>query len=162
MKNVIYSTDNGIFEFLKSDVLERLRYHKTEKNSLAASVIEKYITDFGQYPTIIPREYDYFVDIIMEMIGNGGGSVTCKVCNKTYKYSELKSIEIGHGKTPFSDQFQEIQGLKDLLRMKWIKIAIGNAKNLFRRKRRMPPLFGGEGFECPEGHELISVVTWRT
>jgi hypothetical protein len=28
-------------------------------------------------------------------------------------------------------------------------------------KERLP-LFGGRGYQCPEGHELIALVTWRT
>jgi hypothetical protein len=36
-------------------------------------------------------------------------------------------------------------------------------RNLFRRgKRRNPSMVGGQAFECPEGHTLISMITWRT
>jgi hypothetical protein len=33
---------------------------------------------------------------------------------------------------------------------------------LFARKQKLPGMFGGKGYECPEGHELIAMVTWRT
>jgi hypothetical protein len=29
-------------------------------------------------------------------------------------------------------------------------------------KRRSLSMSGGKGYECPEGHKLISMKTWRT
>jgi len=165
MKTVTYNTENGIFEFPISDVLERLQYHKTEMNSYAAEVIERYILELYIYPTIIPNKYEYFVNIALELIEEGKGLVTCKVCDKTYQANNLESITIGQGKSPIDkDQLREIQELKlrDLFRRKWIRVAIDNFKDLFRKNQPQPGMFGGKGFVCPSGHMLISQITWLT
>jgi len=165
MKTVIYKTASSIFEFDQSDVFERLKYHKKEMNSYAAEVIEKHISDFGFYPIIIPNKYDYFANIVLELIEDGKGSIKCKICDQTYQASELISIPVGHGKSPINkDHLREIQGLKlkDLFRKKWIKIAIDNFKDLFHKKQPQPGLIGGKGFTCPQNHELISQITWLT
>jgi hypothetical protein len=67
------------------------------------------------------------------------------VCKRYYEEKELKRVVVGHGESPFS---VEVKG-----RGLW--------ERLFGKRRRLP-LFGGKGYQCPEGHELIGVVTWRT
>ncbi len=37
----------------------------------------------------------------------------------------------------------------------------GFLRALFGRKKRLP-LLGRKGYQCPEGHEVIGLVTWRT
>jgi len=81
----------------------------------------------------IPKEYTDFAYIALDLIKKGKGSVTCKTCNKTYRPDQLQPTIVGHGKSPFN--LKEKGGIK---------------------------LFGGHGFTCPKGHELISVITWRT
>ena len=83
--------------------------------------------------------------VLLDLIAAGKGSVTCKICGETYSAAQLKPITIGHGKSPFNI----IPRLK------------GGVKSLFDKKRKIP-MFGGQGFKCPEGHELISMITWRT
>ncbi|MFC1578464.1 hypothetical protein ACFL36_05580, partial [Thermodesulfobacteriota bacterium] len=69
----------------------------------------------------------------------------CIVCDKTYNANQLKPITVGHGESPF-DVNPEMRG---------------GVKSLFDNKRRIP-LIGGQVFKCPAGHELISMITWRT
>ena len=83
--------------------------------------------------------------VLLDLIAAGKGSVTCTICGKAYKADQLKPITITHGKSPFN--------INPTLK--------GGVKGLFCKKRKMP-LFGGQGFKCPEGHELLSMITWRT
>jgi hypothetical protein len=165
MENVSYKTDNAIFEFLKSDVLDRLKEHKTKFNSLEADMIAKYLSCINGHPNNVPEEYYYFSIIALELIDKGLGSVICKKCDQAYKSDELKSIKVGHGRTPFEENEHTE---KDRLRFraifgqKWFRIAIDNIKNPFRKRNSNPPRFGGKGYACPNDHELITLVTWRT
>jgi hypothetical protein len=95
MENVIYKTDNGVFEFGKSDVFERLKFHRQELNSLEADTIMKYLSCRGCQPNVVPNEYDYFDIVALELIDKGLGSVICKKCDETFKAPELKSIPVG-------------------------------------------------------------------
>jgi hypothetical protein len=167
MDQITFKTENGIFEFDKSDVTERLKYHKQELNSLEADMIEKYLScgGGGCHHNIVPEEYEYFCIIALELIEKEKGSVICKKCDETYKASELKSITVGHGKTPFDENTGR---KKDRLRFRaifgkrWFRVAIDNIKNPFRKKNSNPPMFGGKGYACPNDHELITLITWRT
>ena len=84
--------------------------------------------------------------IILEFLKTGRGSVTCKTCNSTYQANELFPVAIGHGTSPFSVNLKQRGGIK----------------RLFQKKQRLPGMFGGRGYKCPKGHELISMVTWIT
>ena len=165
MENVTYNTDNGIFEFLKSDVVERLQNHKTKFNSLEADIIEKYLSCRGCHPNVVPEEYDYFDIIALELIEKEKGSVVCKKCDETFKASELKSIKVGNGRTPFEENAHRENDrliLRAIFGKEWFRVAIDNIKNPFRKRKSNPPMFGGKGYACPNDHELITLVTWRT
>ena len=84
--------------------------------------------------------------IILEFLKRGRGSVTCKTCNATYQISELIQFSVGHGSSPFSVNLKQRGGIK----------------RLFQKKQRLPGLFGGRGYKCVKGHELISMITWMT
>jgi len=79
-------------------------------------------------------------------LSKGEGSVMCKTCNKTYQIDQLKPTTVGHGKSPFSVNIKEK----------------GRIKKLFSKKQSLPGMIGGGGYECPEGHALLSMITWRT
>jgi len=38
----------------------------------------------------------------------------------------------------------------------------GGIKKVFGKKQKLPGMLGGRGYECPKGHNLISMITWRT
>ena len=88
---------------------------------------------------------DIQVLIVIDLIAAGRGTVTCKICNKPYQPHQLEPIIIGVGISPFDISTGKKRGIKSLF-SKW----------------KQPALFGGKGYECPEGHELISAITWRT
>jgi len=146
MNIVIFKTENAVFEFYRKDVKEHL-INLTAENSVdeAVRLLKLILTASGE-TILIPNQHDYFGYIALELIDAGKGSVTCKVCGKIYNTNELKPITVGHGRSPFD------VNLKNK----------GGVKNLFRRKQKLPAMFGGKGYHCPEGHELISIITWRT
>lgn len=145
MKSVIFINENSSFKFILLDVIELLKFHHTESDVPEADSILKYLSKNNEDPVIIPGNYNYFGFIALDLIESGKGSVTCKMCNKTYPAGQLKPITVGHGKSPFDVKFSR----------KW------RVKNLFRRPK-LPGMFGGKGYECPQGHELIAMITWRT
>jgi hypothetical protein len=88
--------------------------------------------------------HHYFGHVAVNLIGSGIGTVTCKICKKTYDACQLKEFAVGHGKSPFDINQEQKGGIR-----------------LFE-KRKMPSLFGGKGYACPEGHKLISMEIWKT
>ena len=87
-----------------------------------------------------------FPFIILEFLKTGRGTVQCSQCEITYQTSELISFAVGHGESPFSVNLKQRGGIK----------------RLFKKKQRLPGLFGGRGYKCPKGHELISLILWET
>jgi hypothetical protein len=145
MNTVNFKTENAVFQFDLKKVKKCLETLATECGVEEANTILKRIAIPRDEPKLIQVKHNYFGHIALELTGAGKGSVTCKSCDKTYKATQLKPITVGHGKSPFDVN----PGTK------------GGVKGLFTKKRKMP-LFGGKGYECPTGHELISMITWRT
>ena len=146
MRTVIFETENALFQFDRKDVEVHLGILATEYGVDEADTILKRIAIPSDKPILIEAEHEYFGHIVLDLIGAGKGSVTCEVCGRSYKPNLLKPITIGHGKSPFKINIQKKEGIK----------------NLFIKKRKQPAMFGGKGYECPVGHELISMITWRT
>jgi len=140
MKTVIFYNENAVFKFTQKEVKECLicKHSEYDPNEVA-----KLLTDCDE--TILSsNDHHYFGYVALDLFSEGMGSVTCKICEKIYSAGQLKKFAIGHGKSPF-DINQEQKGGFSLI-----------------SKRKMPSLFGGKGFTCPEGHKLISMETWRT
>jgi hypothetical protein len=93
----------------------------------------------------MPKELSLFPHITLNLIRDNRGTVYCRTCGKSYESGQLKPVAVGHGESPFS---------VDVKGKGWLR-------KLFRKKERLP-LFGGNGYQCQKGHELIEVVTWRT
>jgi hypothetical protein len=93
----------------------------------------------------MPKELSLFPYIALNLIRDTKGTVYCRSCGKSYESGQLKPAAVGHGESPFS---VSVKGS-------------GLRRKLFGRKERLP-LFGGRGYQCPEGHELIALVTWKT
>jgi len=143
MITVLFETDTAIFKFDLTDVQERLRHYVSKHNVVEAAQQLEFLSVRTEKSIIVPDEYQYFGYIALDLINSGKGLVICKPCNTTYQPDQLKPVIIGHGDSPFS------VNLKSKKR-RW-----------FKNKRKIS-LFGGKGFECPAGHELISMITWRT
>ena len=144
MKTVIFQTGNAVFIFTQKEVKERIICKHSEYAPGEVTQLLKLISTDSDEIILNTDDHNYFGYVALDLIGSGLGTVTCKICEKIYDADQLKEFAVGHGKSPF-DINQEQKG----------------GFSLFG-KRRMPSMFGGRGYECPEGHELISLITWRT
>ncbi len=146
MNAVIFKTHNAVFTFNQNDVKELVARKKSEYDlDEVAKLLEAISAD--NIETIeIPEEPVYFDNIALDLIAAGNGSILCKTCNKTYVASQLKPIKVGFDGSPL-----EIQREKR-----------GVFKRLFEKRRKPPTMSSGKGYECPAGHNLISVITWKT
>jgi hypothetical protein len=146
MSAVIFKTHNAVFTFNQNDVKELVARKKSEYDlDEVAKLLEAISAD--NIETIeIPEEPVYFDNIALDLIAAGNGSILCKTCNKTYVARQLKPIKVGFDGSPL-----EIQREKR-----------GVFKRLFEKRRKPPTMSGGKGYECPAGHDLISVITWKT
>jgi hypothetical protein len=144
MKKVIFETEDALFQFDRKDVKRHLKFLEAEYGIDDVTRLLEFISTSSK-TIIIPDTHPYFGYITLDLISQGKGSVTCKPCNLTYQSKVLKSFTVGHGRSPFDARLEKIGGIR----------------NLFRRKRNLPGM-GGKGYKCPEGHELIARVTWRT
>ena len=145
MRTVTFKTENAIFKFDLTDVQERLNYYTSMHNVDEAVKLLEFLSTQSSRDIDIPTDSQYFEYIALDLINAGKGSVTCKLCNKTYQPYQLKPITIGHGRSPFSVNLKKKGGIKRLF-----------------EKKLNPPLCGGKGVHCPVGHELFSVITFRT
>ena len=146
MSKLIYETPEALFEFDLPPAIEKLEYYVTEHNVDEARELINFIAESSEDSIIIPKDYDYFSYVALDLLDQKNGSIICKSCNKTYSPDQLKPTIVGHGKSPFSINTKEKGGIK----------------NLFGSKQKLPGLVGGRGYDCPKGHNLISMITWRT
>ncbi len=146
MSKVSYETDDALFEFDLVEAIERLNYYATEHNVDEAAQLLDFIAESSDESVTLPEKHDYFGYIALDLLSQEQGSVKCKTCNKAYQSDQLKPTTMGHEKSPLSINPKEKGGLK----------------KLFGKKQKLPGMLGGRGYKCPEGHELISMITWRT
>lgn len=146
MAIVRYETDDTIFEFDLLKVMESLNYYATEHKVDEAAQLLDFIAESSDESMKIPEKYDYLGYIALDLLSKGKGSVMCKTCNKSYQIDQLKPTTVGHGKSPLSVNIKKK----------------GRIKKLFGKKQKLPGMLGGRGYECPECHTLISMITWRT
>jgi len=77
--------ESATFEFDLIEVKDRLSHYISEHNIAEATHILNLISTSPNQPIEIPEEYDYFGYIILDLIGEGKGTVNCNICNQTYK-----------------------------------------------------------------------------
>ena len=146
MSKITYETDEAIFEFNLPPAIEKLEHYATEHNVDEARELIDFIAESSEESITIPKDYDYFSYVALDLLDQKNGSIKCKICNKTYQPNQLKPTILGQGKSPFSINSKEKGGIK----------------NVFKRKQKVPGMSGGRGYDCPKGHNLISMITWRT
>ena len=144
MKTVIFYTDNAVFKFEKKEVRDHLIGKKSEYDLDEVIQILELISTDGDRTIFSSDNHHYFGYVALDLISEGMGTVTCKICGKSYDAGQLKKFAVGQGKSPFAFNHEQKGGF-----------------SLFR-KRKNPSLFGGKGYKCPAGHELIAMETWRT
>ena len=143
MSTVIFETDTAIFKFSLTDVQDRLRHYASKHNIDEAAQLLEFLSTQTETSISIPEDYQHIGYVAIDLTNSGKGIVTCKPCNTTYQPDQLKPVTVGHGDSPFS-------------------VNLKSKKRGWFKKKRNLPLFGGKGFKCPVGHELISMITWRT
>jgi hypothetical protein len=144
MNAVIFKTENAVFKFTQKEVKKHLIFKKTEYASDEVTLLLELILTDSDEAIFSSIDQNYFGFVALDLIREGMGTVTCKICGKIYDAGQLKKITVGHGKSPFKINQQQKGGF-----------------SLFD-KRKTPSMFGGKGFTCPEGHKIISMETWRT
>jgi hypothetical protein len=146
MRAVIFKTPNAVFEFDQKEVIEIILRNRPKYDLDEVAKLLELISADNIETIVIPEEPVYFDHIALDLISAGNGSAQCKTCNKTYQAGQLKSIKVGFGGSPFDIKHEK----KSVL------------KRIFAKKRKPPTMYGGKGYTCPEGHNLISVITWKT
>jgi len=146
MSKLTYETDEAIFEFDLPSAIDKLEHYATEHSVDEARELVNFIAESSEKSITIPTDYDYFGYIALDLINRDQGSIKCKSCNITYQPDQLKPTVVGMGKSPLSIN----------------SIEKGGIKKVFGKKQKLPGMLGGRGYECPKGHNLISMITWRT
>ena len=143
-RQVIYQTENGIFKFPFSDVIEKFTSYSDEHKTGEAVRIEKFLTTSNDNPIFIPEKESYFRLICLYMIKENKGEVICRTCQKKYLPKQLRIIRRSSGNLQNTEK-----------KSGWIK-------RLFsKREERRTGNFGGRTIECKKGHELIpTTITW--
>ena len=144
MREVYFEMENAILRFSYDDVVERLPYYESTLGTSELTTLRDVLSQSDHSIRVSKEQYRsaYFA---LDLIEHGKEVVYCKACKRYYEAKELKRVVVAHGESPLS---VDVKG-------RW------TLRRLFGKKQRSP-LFGGKGYQCPEGHELISLVTWRT
>ena len=143
MKTVIFNSENAVFKFDKKEVKERLICIQSEYDPNEATQFLELISTDASETLLNSDDHHYFGHVAVDLIGSGIGTATCNICGKIYDAGQFKEFAVGHGKSPLDINQEQKGGFR-----------------LFN-KRKMPSMFGGKGFTCPEGHKLISMETWK-
>ena len=148
MKTVIFNTVNAVFRFDQKDVMEFLINKGSDYDLDEVAKLLELISADNNETIVIPEEPAFFEYIALDLIAAGKGFmlVVCIPCNKSYVAEKLSPIIIGFDGSPLDIQ-RERKGV---------------FKRLFSKKRKPPTMYAGRGYECPAGHNLISVMTWKT
>jgi hypothetical protein len=142
---VVYETDKAVLRFTVEDVRDHLNRNEAEYDEKEVTALKDLVSSATGGSITIPKDHRLFPHIALNLIKDSKATVYCMACRKTYESGQLKPVAVGHGETPLS---------VDVKGKGWLG-------RLFLKRQRLP-LFGGRGYACPEGHELIALVTWRT
>ena len=141
MQTVVFETDNAIFYFESSDAIFHLKYYSEQKVREATELLETISSSSSE---VINIKSDYFGFIVLDLIKAGKGHFYCKTCKETYDPGQLTPVPLGFGKSPFEVNLKQKGGI---------------FKRFFKKKKRICGS-GGLGYLCPNGHELIGMITW--
>jgi len=139
MDHVFHETEKAVFKFKREAIIFHLKDDSYSYDAKEVGKILHRITKNDGDIKDIPSHYQYFGFIILDLIDKGEGSLLCKRCEKLYSPGDLKPFSVGWGRSPFSPDITWKGG-----------------------KRNQPGKAGGRGFKCPQGHEVISKITWVT
>ncbi len=143
MSTVIFETEKGIFHFDLQDVSASLQDHSSCDQD--ATDLVNILESSSSETRRIPSEKGFFGYIVVDLLSKDKGFVFCKDCQKIYLAEELQSSPIGFGESPLTVKVFRKGGI---------------IRKIFGRKIKGLGMMGGKRFDCPKGHELISMFTW--
>ena len=146
MNTVIFKAEDAIFQFDQESVMECLEHRKTLYEIKELDPLLDVITNEPEKVILFLEGQKYFGFIALDLINDGEGSVLCKTCSKQYPSNQLETFTVG----PDDASIKTLTGKKKGL------------KGLFRKRPKPFGMYGGKGYKCPEGHELIFMRTWIT
>ena len=147
MNTVIFKTEEATFQFDQKTVMECLEKRKISYEIKELDLLFDVISSQPDQNILSSAEHQYFGFIALELLCAGKGSAFCKNCGKRYCSNQLEGYTVG----PLGEaSFKAIKG------------KIRGFKSLFRKKPKPFGMYGGKGYKCPEGHELILMITWIT
>jgi len=138
MKTITYETEEAIFLFSKVFLINHLRVETYQYDPEECEDILNLVHSSREKSMSVPSDNYYFGLIVLDLIDRGEGAVICKSCKRKYAARDLRPTTLGWGKSPLK------------LNTKW------------KGGRRQPGKLGGRGYQCPQGHEVISRITWIT
>jgi len=144
MNAIVFKTVNAEFKFDQKEVKDFVARKKAEYDRDELAKLLRVISDKRYESFLNSDDHHYFGHVALDLINEDIGTVTCQICGKSYHADQLKEFAVGYGKSPFDINPEEKGGF-----------------SLFG-KRRMPSLFGGKRYNCPAGHTLVSMETWKT
>jgi hypothetical protein len=144
MSIIIFETYDAIFQFEYKAVMLCLEHRKSSYENNELDTLIKLLANQPENAKLSSEQHRYFGFIVLEDLidTSGQGSVVCKNCGKQYRFNQLEAFTVGPDDATFK--------------------AATAKKNLFREKPKPFGIYGGKGYKCPEGHELIFQVAWRT
>ena len=141
MQTVVFETDNAIFYFDLSDAICHLKNYSEQKVREASELLETISSSSSE---VINIESNYFGFTALDLIKAGKGHVYCRTCKERYDPGQLTPVSLGFGKSPFEVNLKQEGGI---------------FKRFFKKKKRICGS-GGQEYLCPNGHELIGMITW--
>ena len=146
MNTAIFETEEAIFQFNRESVMERLEHRKSSYEIEELDLLLDVISSQPDQTILSSTDHQYFGFIALELLSAGKGSAFCKNCGKRYCSNQLEAFTVG----PDEASFKAIKG------------KIRRFKSLFRKKLKPFGMYGGKGYKCSEGHELIFMISWIT
>jgi hypothetical protein len=143
--DVIFQNQFASFRFNQSAVKNIILRNRLKYYDEALNLVDQ-ISQEDTPKIVIPDEPNYFDYVALDLIATGEGNVFCKRCIKKYEARQLKRIHFGYQGNPFDIKKEK----KKLF------------KHLFRKRIKPPEMYGGRGYICPENHEVISMIIWKT
>lgn len=146
MKFVVFKTEEAIFQFDRKLVMECLEHRKTSYEIKELDLLLDVISSQPEKAILSSAEHPYLGYIALDLINAGEGSAFCKNCGKQYRFNQLEGFTVEPDKSTFKGATAKNRRFK----------------NLFRKRPKLPGMYGGMLYRCPSEHILIYMQTWTT
>jgi hypothetical protein len=146
MSMVIFETEEAIFQFDRKPVMELLELRKSSYDVQELDTLTQVLSSQPDQTILSSAEHQYFGYIALNLIKSSEGYAVCKSCEQKYSFNQIQAFNVGPDKATF----------------KAVTSKKGGLKSLFRKKPKLPGMYGSKGYRCLNGHTLIFMVTWIT